>query len=203
VPKGTGDTIADCVLGSGGDSERVSARLEHASVLLRRSNTDLLDRRVPLTADELMGAALHELGHALGFSGHVAPGSSIMSQTTESVRHAGQRLNAGEPFHDATLLALYSVPSGSVVGTAPLSPDTASMFDRLAASAIRDELIGPLTRVGDRSARIFWRNQRGVPVSLRVLHWPGALDRSREIVFVANPTAQLRLQRGWPPATGP
>ncbi|MBW2698525.1 MAG: hypothetical protein JRE70_18725 [Deltaproteobacteria bacterium] len=198
VPKGAGDTIADCALGGGGEAERLDVGLRHASILLRRSNTDLLGRRVPITRDELMGAALHEIGHALGFSGHVAPGASIMSATTESVRRAGKRVNDGEPFRDATLMALYAVPNGSVVGSVPLAPGAMARFDRLSTLTGNQRLDGPLTRVGDRSARIFWQSERGVPFSLRVQGWPSVIGRSRQIIFEANPPAELLMQRGDP-----
>ena len=84
-----------------------------------------------------------------------------------------------------------------------MAPDTASMYRRLASLASAQGLDGPLTRVGDRSARIFWRNVRGAPVSLRIRDWPGTLERSRQIVFQSNPLAQLLMKTGALPADQP
>ena len=82
APAGSGDTVADCAISATAapsSNASVAAELEYASVYLRRTRPDLLDRTVPLSSTELLGAAVHELGHALGFSGHVAWGSSLMS----------------------------------------------------------------------------------------------------------------------------
>jgi len=69
-------TAADCRPEPGGT-------LEHVEVRLQRVNRDLLGRVVPLSPEQFTGAALHELGHALGFQGHAAAGGSVLRRDTE------------------------------------------------------------------------------------------------------------------------
>jgi hypothetical protein len=73
---GGGNTIADCRLKGPGlpsaGRDALAAELEFASIrLARRTPPDARGRDRVLGLEELTGAALHELGHALGFQGHV------------------------------------------------------------------------------------------------------------------------------------
>jgi len=99
---GTGYTVSDCGFRpdraglAEWDADAKShaplpAQLTGAIVHLRRSNTDMLGREIMLNVDELVGVALHELGHALGFPGHVATPDSVMTKTTDTVRRFGRR----------------------------------------------------------------------------------------------------------------
>jgi hypothetical protein len=146
----------------------VPARLDSAAVLLRRSERDVRDRRVPHTPEELLGSALHELGHALGFQGHARRGSTVMNVSVDAVRRVGRRVLAGGPFEDAALEALYAVPSGAVVGRVPVAAGLTEPVERLARLARRRGLAGPWVRVGDRTARIDWRDAEGIAYPLLV-----------------------------------
>lgn len=172
IPVGAGDTIADCRIGARQGPGRVAASLVFASIHLRRDETDWLGGSRPLDAEERRGAALHELGHALGFASHVAAGDSLMRASPETARHAAAKLTAGEWPGDRNLRALYAVPSGTIVGRLPLSVAAAETLARFVAAAASAQLDGPFSRVGTSGARLFYRDARGRPFALRVRPWP-------------------------------
>ena len=179
----TAETGADCAvdLGAAGDRGALSARLVAAHVRLRRSERDWRGRELALTDEQLLGSALHELGHALGFQGHVRRGRSIMLRSTHEVQLAARRVLGGEPFRDASVAALYRVPSGVVVGCRTLPDGRTEAIDRLRAAARELDLVGPMVRVGDGGARISWRGAGGryygffVPQLNEALRDPGSL----------------------------
>lgn len=197
VPSGTGDTITDCAILDDFDVppqlERVAAKLSFASIILRRHNSDALGRPVPMSGPELLGAAVHELGHALGFAGHVATGDSVMVASTERVRQVGARLLAGEPLIDESLSALYALPPGVVVGRVELSPEQTMLARRLAAAARKAQLSGPFSRVGDTSARLLWRGMPMKSVALEVEHWPAVVRGRRPLRFAPNAAGKSML----------
>ncbi len=182
-PAGTASTVADCAIPPEvarnppeGPAAPVDAELQYASIHLRRSIADLIDRPVPLSETELLGAALHELGHALGFPGHVARGDSVMSAhlQIESARRWGRRIEAGRAFEAPTLAALYAVPSGARVRWLPLARSQVAAFAKLSGLASGAGLRGPWVRVGSQSARLFYRDEEGESYAAVVLDWLGA-----------------------------
>jgi hypothetical protein len=195
VPEGTGDTATDCAVPADFDAvpepDRVPARLRFSSVYLRRSNVDALGRLHALSADELIGSIAHELGHALGFATHVGFGRSIMSNSPEIVRKLGAAINAGEGLSEPTLAALYALPTGVVVGHIGLPVGQDEPVRLAAELARREGLRGPFVRVGDRSARIFWRDAKGVPISFTLEGW--ARSRAAPDSWVFQPNAPARL----------
>jgi len=196
LPAGAGDTLADCRIDRAGvGDERVDARLERASVHLRRDQLDLLG------LDERYGAALHELGHALGFASHAAAGDSVLRPSPEIARHAGRALRRGEWEGDPNVAALYAVPSGVVVGRVALGPEAAERAARLEAAARAAGLAGPYSRVGDRSARLFHRRPDGGEWALRLRPWPVTEGESGSIELVPNVLAAQVLV-GAPPEAG-
>lgn len=198
-PRGTGDALADCgiereegqVVVRG---ERVRAEIVWASVHLVRRAEDPLGRWISLEDDELLGAALHELGHALGYSAHPLLGVSIMQRTTDEVRKMGGRVAAGKSLVDPNLEALYSLPSGVIVGEVRLSPEPMRRLARFEAGARRAGLVGPYSRVGDKSARYFYRDAQGTPFALGVRGWPRVISQPAKIIFEANAPAQILLR---------
>jgi hypothetical protein len=172
-PAGSANTAADCrVKLHQGRVEMnhgaVSAELVRASIHLRRENLDLLERPVPLADDRALGTVLHEIGHALGFPSHAASGNSLMGRSVSHVRRAGSRVLRGERIGDPTLRALYALPSGVVVGHAVLLGETRLRLNELQVRAQAEGWDGPEVRVGDRSTRIAWWDERGRPVGFLV-----------------------------------
>jgi len=178
-------TAADCRI-------REPAEIVRARIWLDRANLDLLGRPQRLSEAEIAGTALHEIGHALGFQGHAAAGSSVMVRETDRVRGAGLRLLSQGRFGDSTLRALYSVPTGARVGRIALSAEAARMLRRLGAHAERVGYVGPFSRVGDRAARIFWLGPDGDEVGVVLRPWPptGSLPDG-------VPLRPDRRARGW------
>ncbi len=179
-PVGTASTIADCAIPPEvspdppeGPVAPVDAELQYASIHLRRSFADLIGRLVPLTETELLGSAVHELGHALGFPGHVTHGDSVMSShgQIDSVRRWGRRIEAGESLEVPTLAALYAVPSGARVRWLPLERAQLARLAELSGRAAAVALRGPWVRVGSESARLFFRDDTGESYAAVVLDW--------------------------------
>ncbi len=172
----TGDTIADCRLPAeppaDAAAQAINASIEWSSIFLRRANIDSLGRSVPLSEAQLAGQALHELGHALGFSGHVMALRSIMTRTHEVAKHWGEGVAAGKTFRDPHLSALYTVPSGTIVGRIDPSPERLASLRRFMAS-VRDDAtwLGPYARVGDKDARIFWKRAEGSSSIFEIGDW--------------------------------
>lgn len=172
-PPGTANTVTDCRIavprgGIDWDARRVEAEVVRASIHLRRENTDLIGRPVELSPDRELGAAIHELGHALGFPSHAVTGNSIMGRSVDHVRRVGRDVLDGKRLGGATLPALYAVPSGVVVGRVPLAPENRKRLGRLAALAREKGWEGPEVRVGDRSSRIVWWDASNRPVGFLV-----------------------------------
>jgi len=179
-PEGAASTVADCAIPlevardpSGGAATPVAAELHYASIHLRRSLADVIGRPVPLSETELLGVALHEVGHALGFPGHVARGDSVMSARLQgdAARRWGRRVEAGEPLEAPTLAALYSVPSGGRVGWLPLESGKLVPLAELSGLASAAGLRGPWVRVNSRSARLFFRDDAEESYAAVVLDW--------------------------------
>ncbi len=205
-PRGSGDALADCAIDIGPNGVvfkkgQVQARIVWASIHLNRRQADALGREMALDDDQLLGAALHELGHALGYSGHPVQGASIMQRTTDEVRKIGARVASGAPFIDPNLRALYALPTGVVVGRIPLGPDSARLIARFDANARKVDFDGPFSRVGDTRTRYFYRGDQGTAYALTATHWrPGGAQKA-EIVFQANAAAQVLLRLAGPTKT--
>ena len=189
-------TVADCALDplAAGHGEQIVARLVFASIELCSETRDSLGRRVPLSDAELAGSALHELGHALGFQGHVRVGASAMRRPVDEARRAGRRLLAGEAFRDSALGALYAVPSGVVVGRVALPAGRTQPVDRLLALARSGALVGPLARMGDLEGQILFRDPDGAAYAI----WlrgvaPALAGQPGELQLVPGPRAWRRL----------
>jgi hypothetical protein len=160
----TATTGAECAVDPdlGETSDVLSAEIVFARISLRRSDRDALGRSVPLSDAEILGSALHELGHALGYQGHARRGATVMWSSVDHVRRVGRRVLEGRDFEDAALEALYRVPSGAVVGRSDLPDGRTAQIDRLRELAPQLGLTGPFVRVGDHAARIAWLDADGI-----------------------------------------
>jgi hypothetical protein len=168
----TANTVVDCAIAplaeQTGDAI-AGATLASARITIARiTDQDMQGHQRPLTAAELTGAALHELGHALGFQGHARHGDTIMVRETEKIMHTGKRLLAGGAFGDASLRALYRLSSGAVVGGGAVAPCHTDLVDRMAELAVANHLDGPFVRVGETAGRIFWRDAKHLEYGLLV-----------------------------------
>jgi hypothetical protein len=203
APTRAASTVADCALDPGADprADRLPAKLVFASIHLRVASSDPLGRSAELAPADLAGTALHELGHALGFQGHVRSGASAMRYQVDATRRAGRRLLAGEAFRDETLRALYSVPSGAVVGRLTLPTGRTRPVDRLLALARTGALAGPVARMGDREGELLFRDADGAAYAIWLHGVAGALGgRPQDLLLLPGPRAgrllSLRFRPG-------
>jgi hypothetical protein len=197
----TGNAVVDCRLGplpaSGVSGDRLpGAELVSARLRLARKVPDSLGREQPLSPDALRGIALHELGHALGFQGHARRGPTVMVREIDVIRRAGRRLSGGERFDDATLRALYAVPNGAVLVSAPVAGWRTEDVDRMARLAAEKGLDGPFARVGETAARVYWRDDEGREYGLWVVNLLDALRDPAAVLVVAEPRVRRALPRG-------
>ena len=193
VPQGAGDALADCrVALVPVRNGQLEASLEFASVYLRRDQEDWLGRSQPIGWDERYGTALHELGHALGFSSHVARGHSVMSKSPAVVRKAGAAVRAGSWSGDPNLRALYAVPTGMVVARRTLQVSYAQEIEAFLRRGQRLGLRGPYTRVGDQGARLIYRGASGESFVAGLRPWPPPQEAA-DLRLVFNDRAKRRL----------
>jgi len=194
----TGNTVADCRLAPLSQQGGVAVRAELVGAairLARHTNPDWQDHARALTPAELAGSALHELGHALGFEGHARQGDTVMVREVEVVQHAGRDLLAGEPFSDATLRALYALPSGAVVSRAPVGAARTEEVDRMARLAEREGLDGPYARVGESAARLWWRDGAGNEYGFLVPKLPALVRDPQTLALLPESRTRDALAR--------
>jgi hypothetical protein len=177
------NTVADCAVSpevfEGETGDVLPAQLVFASIHLWRGGFDNLGRQVEHSQAEFLGSALHELGHALGFQGHVRVGRSVMVKETDQVERAGVSRDKDRAFSDATLRALYALPSGTVVRRIPAMAYQTAPVDRMAALARKHDFSGPFVRVGDVNGGLLWRDPSGTRFAVRVDDVRGVLRGSR------------------------
>lgn len=174
------NTVAECALDAPpgpGAREVPGARLVSASIHVAKADPHL---RLTL---------LHELGHALGFQGHAARGSTLMLAREAEVLERARRVTEASPLEDAGLRALYAVPSGAIVARIPLAPAQTLLADRIHAFAAERGLVGPFARMGDRSGLLWWADASGRRLALRIEGALGALRR-REALRLSPASAE-------------
>jgi hypothetical protein len=166
------NTVADCAVSPEVFGREVGdvlpARLVFASIHLWRGGFDNLGRPVEHSRSQFLGSALHEFGHALGFQGHVRVGRSVMVKETDQVERAGIGRDKGRSFSDATLRALYALPSGAVVQRMPVERYQTAPVDSMAVIAREHEFSGPVVRVGDVDGGLIWRDRSGTRFAIKV-----------------------------------
>ena len=165
---------------------KLDAQLVHARVLLRRSMPNTRGQEIDMADAEWLGAALHELGHALGFQGHAKGGSGIMVREVERVLAQGRQVLAGKPLQAPSVVALYRLPSGAVLARKPLPKGRTAAIDRLSELAAEKGYRGPLVRVGDTAARIAWWDGRGGAVEMFLPEVRAALGAPARLKIVPD-----------------
>jgi len=179
------DTVADCAVQgppAAGEEEVPGARLVGASIHLARAD--------PHPRETL----LHELGHALGFQGHAASGSTLMLAREADVLARARRVSDASPLEDSALRGLYSVPSGAIVARVRVSREQTRPADLLQAAAEERGFLGPFARMGDRVGQLWWADGAGRRLTLRIEGSLPALERPAALRLVpASPEAQRLL----------
>jgi hypothetical protein len=198
---GVGSTTVDCKLGSAEPAVGPTVPAETYGAVIRigrRTRKDFRHRDRALTPEEIAGTVLHELGHALGFQGHVSHGDTAMVRSRDDIRERGRALLRGERLTDPTLRALYTLPSGTVVQRLSVSPARTEPVDRLAEAAGRLRLRGPYLRVGDLEARVFWRDATGEELGVVVPDVKRMLRDPETLTLEAEPATLDRLGASGP-----
>ena len=173
-------TVAECAVDgepSAAPGAALDAGMVAASIQLGRNDP------------RLVGSALHELGHALGFQGHPRRGDSIMLRDAKRLLATSVRVGRGGDFSDATLAALYALPSGTVLARLPLPSGRSAVLDRLAEIASQQGWRGPRLQVGDNAARIGWHDADGAWVFVRITGLRAALEDPGKLVIEAGESA--------------
>jgi hypothetical protein len=187
LPAGA-NTVADCAVDASDptalSTDPLPARIALASIQLARGDP------------RLAGAAMHELGHALGFQGHPSRGDTVMRTGTRAARETTERLARAEVRRDAALAALYAVPSGTVLARLPLPAGHTDPVDRLQARARREGWIGPLLRAGSTEGRVAWLDRRGRPIALGLTGLAAALRDPRRLQIDTSRIELLNFPRG-------
>jgi len=196
-----GQTLADCRVRGGEEAWRTADRLDAELVLasirlMRRSPKDWRGHDRPLSPEELVGAMLHELGHALGYQGHVRGVRGVMGVEREIVARVGRRVLAGEGLGASAVKRLYALPSGTVLRRSPVSAVRTEPADALAALGAARGLAGPFARVGDREARIFWVEPGGSELGVQVPEPARTLGAAERLVVLVEPKARSALRGG-------
>ena len=196
----TANTVVDCRIAPAsqqGGAPVAGAELVHARIRIARlTNQDTQGKQRPLSDAELTGTALHELGHALGFQGHARHGDTVMVRETERIARTGKRVVAGEGFRDPSLRALYALPNGAVVSSAPLDHCRTDLVDRMAKLAEANRLDGPFVRVGESAGRIFWRDPKGIEYGLVLGRTRQALREPAKLVVWPESRVRKSLAPG-------
>jgi len=202
-PDGLGDTLSECdVSAAGGGDSSARGVLRHAQIRMRRVRADVLGRMQPASAQEWVGALMHELGHALGFAGHVATGDSMLVVDESQLRRAGRRALEGRSDVDGTLAALYRLKPGRVLGVRALHAGVEDWLEALRENDRRQRESGvarveTLASTGDREARIVWRYADGIRWMIRFPHWASELRSGAELSARPGRTSPDRIG-SWP-----
>ena len=152
-------TAADCEATAPFSGDALHARLVSAQIDLRRAERDPWGKVVELAANQLLGGATHELGHALGLQGHAKAGKSVMVRETYEIEKIGEKLNdekKPKPLQEPAMQAFYSLPSGTVIERRGLAAGATAGVDAIAQRARAQGAQRVQIRVGDHTAAVRW-----------------------------------------------
>lgn len=196
APSGTADTVADCIVDAGASAiahEADRGRIVAASIVMRRENVDWAGGTSPMSDEEFLGTALHELGHALGLAGHIGSRGSVMSVERTAVRRATRKVLAGDGLRSPTLVALYTVPIGASVGGVGFDAKLRPSLELLVDLAAREGWRGPFGRAGGDAAHVFWQTPSGAHPGVFTFQWSNGIRGKREIDWRLSLSARSAL----------
>jgi hypothetical protein len=200
-PRGLADTLSECDVSrkQGGRGE-VRGVLVRSEIRIKRAGPDWRGQVRQATAEEWVGALMHEIAHALGFAGHAAMGDSILVREESRLRSAGRRVLAGEAWRDETLEALYQLRPGQRLGIRSLTADAVSTLAGIRELVKRDSLQSSRTveirsSVGDWQARVEWLLSGGRRLSVRLMYWRDELRSGGEISLLPDTRTRRALER--------
>jgi hypothetical protein len=200
-PRGLADTLGECdvspiassLVSRGPASTQplnptYRGLLTGAEIRIRRAQLDMTSQVRDASAEEWVGALMHELAHALGFSGHAGAGDSILVRDETRIRALGRLALRGESVPDETLEALYLVRPGQRLGVRRLKAGNVSWLDAIRGldrdrSAAGSPSLGMFSSVGDQEARIVWRYADGSQLGVRLPLWRSELRSGAPITL--------------------
>lgn len=191
APEGLGDTLVECDVSRAGPGEGVRGAVERAEIRMRRSGYDEAGRLQRAEDAAWVGALLHELGHALGFSGHVATGRSLLVRDQGILRTLGREVLRGDPLVDPTLAALYRLAPGQSLGERPLSAPGRKWTEAILAldrrrTAAGNARVALVASAGDREARLAFQYADGSRLVLRFPRWAEAIQDGGAVLAVPD-----------------
>lgn len=180
-PEGLGDTLSECDVSPAVSATPAASRAyrglqTRAQIRMRRARLDVTNQLRDASAEEWVGALMHELAHALGFVGHVSVGHSILVRDETRIRAAGRLALVGEAAPGPTLEALYRLRPGQRLGTRRVKTKDVLWLHAIQKLdreqfAMGWSSTGIFSSVGDREARIIWRYSDGRQLGVRFPHW--------------------------------
>jgi len=195
-PRGLGDTLCECdVSVTDGTPRAYRGRLTGAEIRMRRAQLDSAGRFREASAEEWIGALMHELAHALGFAGHAAAGHSILVRDEALLRAAGRRARVGRALPDATLEALYRLRPGQSLGERRVKSEglpwlrAIRQLDGQRTGPGRAR-IGTFSSVGDQQASIVWRYSDGSQLGVWFPFWRSELQSGAAITLRPDRTTR-------------
>jgi hypothetical protein len=191
APEGLGDTLVECDVSRAGPGEGVRGAVERAEIRMRRSGYDEAGRLQRAEDAAWVGALLHELGHALGFSGHVATGRSLLVRDQGILRTLGREVLRGDPLVDPTLAALYRLAPGQSLGERQLSAPGRKWTEAILAldrrrTAAGNARVALVASAGDREARLAFQYADGSRLVLRFPRWAEAIQDGGAVLAVPD-----------------
>ena len=207
APEGLGDTLVECDVERAAEATgegAVRGIVSRAEIRMRRSGFDATGRLRRASDEEWTGALLHELGHALGFSGHAAMGSSLLVRDQGLLRKLGRAVLRGDAISDPTLTALYHLDPGQRLGERALSRAGVKWAEAILAldrrnAAAGNRRISLLASTGDREARLSFRYADGTRLGLRFPGWAAGLRRGDALMIALPDRATIEAIRAVSP----
>ncbi len=191
-PRGLGDTLVLCDVAA--HAPEGIGVLREAQIVMRAGQVHPIDGAIDAPAEAWSGALLHELGHALGFQGHLRTGSSALRLDRDRLRRAGRKVLAGEDWRDPALEALYRLPGESSLGRRPLAAGSRRWVDGIErALASQGGSVGVWASVGDRSALLEWRARDGGSLRLVFPGWARQLRSGGPLVALPSPDTRRAI----------